>query len=126
MDNKIPPQLEKGWKIFCDWRDARARGGDPLPPGGFFFLGPRDALLDELFLLRENLETATGCEVDVDVEQKGDQIIPKVTVKSEDPKHEEDVERLCEEFRARVNERLQAVNDVPAHLQVMHVKDLLT
>lgn len=25
-------QLEEGWAIFVDWRDARERAGEPLPP----------------------------------------------------------------------------------------------
>jgi hypothetical protein len=50
-DPGVPAELREGWQAFCEWRNAMARAGTPLPPGGVFLLNRATVTADALQIL---------------------------------------------------------------------------
>jgi anaerobic C4-dicarboxylate transporter len=54
--------LEDGWRIFCEWRNARAASGAPLPPSGVCLLTRETILEDVMLLLTARIVMTTRME----------------------------------------------------------------
>jgi hypothetical protein len=52
---EVPESLREGWEVFCAWASAREKAGDPLPPGGVFFINSKTVLVRELLAVRRQL-----------------------------------------------------------------------
>lgn len=61
--DQLPPSLREGYDTFIAWRDAMARAGQPLPPGGVFLLNKWTVLESELVRLR--MEAAAALDIPV-------------------------------------------------------------
>ena len=80
----ITPELAEGYRSFVEWRQAMARAGQPLPPGGMFILNRVTVLADSISILWAEIVAMLGCDptaVKVDPQQAEDGTIhPKVGV----------------------------------------------
>lgn len=82
--NDWPEPLKKGYHAFIDWRDARDRAGDPLPPGGVFLLQRESIMQDEIGLLYSrivaDLEIPPKCVEIKMISQPSGRLIPEINV----------------------------------------------
>lgn len=68
----LPEELAEGYKAFAQWRDAMARAGKPLPPGGVFLINKVTVVGDALTMLWAEIVTTLKCPpqvVNVDIDQ---------------------------------------------------------
>lgn len=84
MQNDLPEDLKEGWRIFKEWDAAMELAGDPLPPGGVFFINQRTILIGCLHRLRNGLayelKIHPSCvKINLERDIKND-LLPQITV----------------------------------------------
>lgn len=148
QENTLPESLREGYAAFQDWRDAMARAGHPLPPGGVFILNRTTVTADALQILWAEVALelkipATAIRVDAKIEDG--QLKPVIelelpedwvatTFKASGPKEQKladeyvasVIKTAYERFHANLEDRIMALSVAHPELGPSDVIDAFT